>query len=315
MKPLRYKELHPTLLRTFCACADRGSYSAAARHLGVSQPVVWQRVQALERHLQTRLFLRRGRQLCLTPRGRALRVLAGDFLARWDGLLAALRERQGLARTLVVAGSDVLFGQELAAHLVQFCQMHPTIPLSLRIRHNFEIEQLLAEGQVDLAILPHSALVPSSASIALQSLGERPWHLVTPRGHPLARRPVVRARDLVRYPWILSDAQQNYWSREVRMALARAGVADDLRIALCIDNSMLACRYVAMGLGITATPYYPADLEGNRLHARPLKRFFRPDHLMVWWRRGTGLSEDAQTFIQFLRQRLARPGRPHAAGA
>lgn len=310
MEPLRYKELQPALLRTFCLCADQESYSAAGRQLGLSQPVVWQRIRALERHLGVRLFRREGRRLHLTSEGRYIRELAGDFLAHWEGLQAALAARSQPRPRLIVAGSDVLFGQELAPHLAAFCRACPALRLSLRIRHNVEIERLVVQRQVDLAIVPHAALAPSQPAIVMESLGVRPWYLVTPPGHPLARLPVLRARDLVRYPWILSDSQENYWSREVRMALTRARVADRLEIALSIDNSMLACRYVALGLGITATPYFPAGPEGHRLQARPLRRYFRPDHLMVWWRRGLPLSADARTFIQFLRQRLARRPAP-----
>jgi DNA-binding transcriptional LysR family regulator len=313
MEPIRYKELHPGLLRTFCLCADLGSYSAAGRALGVSQPVVWQRIRALERQVRMRLFVRQGRQLLLTADGQLVRKLAQEFLSVWDGFQAALAERRGLARSLVVAGSDVLFGQELAPHLVQFCRLHPTIPLSLRVRHNFEIERLLTEGEIDLAIVPHGALVPSSPDVAMQSLGQRPWYLVTPPDHPLARQRAIRPQDLVRYAWVLSDSKQNYWSREVRAALARCGLLEHLQVVMNVDNSMLACRYVALGLGITATPYVPTDSDGGRLHLRPLAHHFRPDHLMAWWRRGDAVRSDVQTFVRFLRQRLTRRARPRDA--
>lgn len=254
-----------------------------------------------------RLFIRHGRQLLLTPEGQRVRSLAREFLGIWDSFQTALEARLGQVRRLIVAGSDVLFGQELAPLVVQFCHTHPTIPLSLRIRHNFEIEPLLTEGEIDLAILTHGAMVPSNPEIAMQSLGQRPWYLLTPTNHPLARRRRIRPQDLVRYPWILSDSPHNYWSREVRVALARFGVLDRLHVLLNVDNSMLACRYAALGLGITATPYLPDEPQRHGLHVRPLQRFFPPDHLMVWWRRGAVLRDDVQTFLQFLRQRLAQP--------
>lgn len=57
------------LARAFCATAEHGSLSAAARTLGLTQPTLSRQVAALEAGLGVALFERIGKRLVLTPAG------------------------------------------------------------------------------------------------------------------------------------------------------------------------------------------------------------------------------------------------------
>lgn len=59
-------------VRAFLATVEEGSLSGGARALGLTQPTLGRQVTALEEHLGVTLFERAGRQLILTPTGRAL---------------------------------------------------------------------------------------------------------------------------------------------------------------------------------------------------------------------------------------------------
>ena len=56
-------------LRVFVTVAELGSFSAAARELGVSQPAVSQNVAELERQVGSALFERNKSSLSITPAG------------------------------------------------------------------------------------------------------------------------------------------------------------------------------------------------------------------------------------------------------
>ncbi|HEV8452874.1 MAG TPA: LysR family transcriptional regulator, partial [Gaiellales bacterium] len=68
-------------LRTLTEVADRGSFSAAAEALGVSQPAVSQQVRALEREIGEPLLDRGGRGAHLTERGVMVHRYAQRMLA------------------------------------------------------------------------------------------------------------------------------------------------------------------------------------------------------------------------------------------
>jgi len=61
-------------LATFRLVVQRGSFSAAADVMGISQPAVSLQIRQLEQFLQTRLIERTGRGIKATAAGEALRV-------------------------------------------------------------------------------------------------------------------------------------------------------------------------------------------------------------------------------------------------
>ena len=74
---------HLRVLRTVAAT---GSFSAAGRELGCTQPAVSQQMKALESSVGTPLLIRSGREMRLTQAGEALVRHAAGILA---GLTAA----------------------------------------------------------------------------------------------------------------------------------------------------------------------------------------------------------------------------------
>lgn len=76
--------------RTFLAVHTAGSFSAAARALGISQPAVTAHVQALERALGEPLFVRLPRGVEATPRADELAtLLSGPFEAVAEAVVGA----------------------------------------------------------------------------------------------------------------------------------------------------------------------------------------------------------------------------------
>ena len=81
-------------LRLFARVARTGSFSRAARELGVSQPTASRIAAELEREVGAALMTRTTRGLTLTEAGT-------DYLARIEPILAALEEADHAARVMV----------------------------------------------------------------------------------------------------------------------------------------------------------------------------------------------------------------------
>lgn len=73
-------------LRTFCAVADRLSFSKAAELLGVSQSAVTQSVASLEKEIGAALFLRVSNNVMLTDKGAELLETARKILALYRSI-------------------------------------------------------------------------------------------------------------------------------------------------------------------------------------------------------------------------------------
>ena len=139
-----------TLLRTFIAAVDAGSFTAAADHLRGDPKLVSKHVAALERIYRLRLFNRTTRYLSVTDAGRRLYDGALELLARHDELEAAIH-----ADATVVAGrlrisAPVSYGEVVLLPLLRrFMAQNRQVEADLRLSDRF-VE--LSEEGFDLAV-------------------------------------------------------------------------------------------------------------------------------------------------------------------
>ena len=141
--------LEPTLLRSFVAVAERGGFSAAARHLSLRQSTVSGHVRRLEQACGRRHFLRDTHHVALTSDGEAMlgfarSVLETEARARRHFAAAKLRGRLRFG-----ASEDVLL-QGLPEILRDFTGAHPAVDLELTVGLSGGLHACLEEGALDL---------------------------------------------------------------------------------------------------------------------------------------------------------------------
>jgi len=117
-------------LRSFIAAADAGSFTAAARKLGVGQPAISHAVARLERDLDVGLFDRSGQRIALTSAGRLLYERCAVAFADVDQALAAARP-QTSSGMVTLSVSTSLASYWLLPRLAEFKRLHPDIDLRL----------------------------------------------------------------------------------------------------------------------------------------------------------------------------------------
>ena len=83
-------------LRVFTQVAESGSFTAAARSLGVSQPAVSQHIAELEKFTGARLFERNRGQVLLTARGEAFLAQARRILDDYHELELTFRPPESI---------------------------------------------------------------------------------------------------------------------------------------------------------------------------------------------------------------------------
>lgn len=118
--------------RAFLVTAEEGSFSAAARALGLAQPTLSRQVDLLEAELGVALFERVGRGLALTPAGQALvqHVRAmGEAATRLS--MTAFGQSDDMAGPVVITASDVHSGILLPPILEELRAAEPRIEVHL----------------------------------------------------------------------------------------------------------------------------------------------------------------------------------------
>jgi DNA-binding transcriptional LysR family regulator len=137
------------LMTCFARTVETGSFSAAARDLGLGQPNVSRYVAALEEHVQTRLLQRSTRKLALTPEGERYyaevrRIL--DAVIESESSLRNAAQPSGLLR---VACPTALGHTFVLPHVPAFLERYPELSLDLQLSDRYV--NLVDEG-VELAI-------------------------------------------------------------------------------------------------------------------------------------------------------------------
>jgi len=235
-------------LEAFVAVARLGTITAAAEELIVSQPAVTARIQALERELDSQVFLRSRSGSRLTDVGRALLPYAERTLAAIGACRQAVADVQsGSGGRLTIGAAPAVSTYVLPTMLHRFQEEHPRVLLSVRSGHSEEVLEMVLREEVEIGLMRPI----QHADITSVPLYEDPLVLVVPRGHAFAGPGQIRMAQMVSEHLILFDRTSSY--HELTSSLFRqAGI--DPRGYIEVDNIDAAKRMVEQRLGIALLP-------------------------------------------------------------
>ncbi|MER5208211.1 LysR family transcriptional regulator [Streptomyces sp. NPDC002825] len=238
-------------LRVLRAVAATGSFSAAARELGCTQPAVSQQMKALEASAGTPLLIRTGREMRLTQAGEVLVRHASGILA---GLTAAEEEVAAIAglragRVRLVSfpsGSSTLVPTALAA----LRAAHPGTRVSLVEAEPPRSIEMLREGDCDIALaFRYGAGQAEWDDLVVRPLlADRLVGLV-PEGHRLAGADSVGIAELADESWIAGCPRCR---RQLVDVCEDAGFTP--RIDFATDDYPAVVGLVGAGLGVAVLP-------------------------------------------------------------
>jgi molybdate transport repressor ModE-like protein len=235
-------------LSTLAEIAERGSFSAAAEALGISQPAVSQQVRTLERELGEPLIDRRGRRVVLTARGELVHRYARRMLALRGEFERDFAEGSGELSGHLVVGSSTGLGEHVLPLLLgSFREQHPTVAVTLRVESTVEIIDRVLERDLELgvvgAVRPHRALV-------YEPFLEDKLILAVPPDHRFAGRS-VGLEELRSEPLILMQSGAGVRT-VIDEELRRAGVRQrDLNVAMELGLQESAKAAVEAGYGVS----------------------------------------------------------------
>ncbi len=142
------------VLKTLQIVAERGSLTAAARELGLSQPAVSMQIASLEEYFGSRLLMRNTRGVELTDAGREVLLLGNDLEVRISKTKASiLQNALGIRGELRISASNIPGMFILPQLLNRFQQVYPAVKVELKIDNSRSAVDSLLSGAVDLAAL------------------------------------------------------------------------------------------------------------------------------------------------------------------
>jgi DNA-binding transcriptional LysR family regulator len=288
----------------FARTASLGSYTAAARSLGISPSAVSKSVQRLEQQLGLRLFNRTTRSLSLTPEGRDLHERALRLLREAESIeQAAVAARSEPAGTLKVTAPLPMGVHVLAPALPRFRERYPKLMIDLRLGDHFA--DLIKEG-IDVAIrvgdLGDSRLISRALAPHRICAFASPGYLAR-RGMPLHPNDLSR-HDCVNFRF-QSSGQAFRWPFAVGGRTTE--VIPDAGIVTDVSDAVAAI--VAAGGGIGISPTYLAAAYVERGALVPVLREFAVQRstIMALWPETRRTSPNVKAFLSFLAEVFRAP--------
>ncbi len=250
-------------LRVLCEVARTGSFSAAAAHLGYTQPAISRQISTLEAEAGTLLVRRVPQGAVLTDAGQALVRRAEVILAQLADAEAELRALAGLeGGRLRLASFASAAASIVPLAVARFRQSYPAVELGIVMADPKDSLPLLRAGEIDIA-LSHDGAAATAATFAAEAgeaanglefvhLFDDPMYVAMPSGHPLADHSPLRLADFASEPWMLATTDTCPDSRVFLRACHEAGFEPE--IAFQNDDYPAMLGFVAAGVGVALIP-------------------------------------------------------------
>lgn len=286
-------------IRYFIAAAETGQISQAAMEMNISQSAVTAAIQSLEAQLGVRLLER-------SPQGVRPTIEGARFLSRARNISAAVEDavRIPLGRANQVTGrlrlatTYTVAGYFMARHYARFTRAYPGIALEMVEMPRRAIEEALAEGDLDMAVMLVSNL-ENRRMLASEVLMRSRRRLWLHADHPLLQAERITLADVAQEPYIMLTVDEasatagRYWDKQA------------LRPNVIFDTSSVEAvrSMVSAGMGVTILSdmvYRPWSLEGQRIELRSLVEEIPSMDVGLAWRKDQPAPEAATIFRAFM---------------
>ncbi|WP_315980587.1 LysR family transcriptional regulator [Aliamphritea spongicola] len=179
-------------IRTFNAVVRAGSFTRAAKLLGVSQPAVTAQIRKLESRCEFPLLERFSKEVRPTSLGKQLNQLSCQYLDL-DMAVAALlepEERTENFRLKLATASPLIFMPLMAA----FKKQYPNAHVQVIAGTTHECRQMIIDRDADIGLFPLPNPPAGLSRLAFHCHG---LMAILPHSHPHAGAESVTARDLI----------------------------------------------------------------------------------------------------------------------
>ena len=239
--------------------ARTGSFTAAGKEVGLSQPSVSRIVSKLEQDLGAILLARSTHAVKLTDAGT-------EYLARVDPLLAALEEADhhvrgdGALRGRLRIGAATSFAiRDIIPRMPQFLEKHPDLHIDLVLTDS---RQELIEEAIDIAF--RYGPLPDSTMIA-RKLSDEPRVVVASPKY-LAHAPALNTpADLVNHKIVIGPASVIAAGWRFHKDGKETSVRLDGHTHVTVNEAATACAIAGLGVVSTARLGCQSELETGQL--------------------------------------------------
>lgn len=287
------------------AVAEEKSISKAAKKLYISQPSLSQYIIRLEKELGVKLFDRSASSVILTFAGEQYVKSARNILNINKQLKMELSDIAGSKKGHIIIGIPNQAGRYiLPLILPEFHRQFPQIEISIKEDVTMELEQMLAEGKIDIAVLN---LPIQNDKLLYEPISIERIFVAAPKNHYICSKEYIKNHNKI-YLNCLQNENFIISKQGQRMRLIEDEIFHKVNfkpnVVLEIENLDTAHRIAANGMGFTFVPenviwLLNTDEYNNYFLAGDMTFTF-----VIAYRSGEYLSKAAMEFINTAKKTL-----------
>jgi len=292
-----------TQLRAFVTIARCGSVKAAALEMKVSQAAVSQAIFGLRAEFDDELYVRDGRGVSLTPRGRQLAGIGTEILGLAEHARRNGNDPQGAQGLLRIATTGTVAEYVIPALIEAFARRMPNLEIQVAVDSPAAFRELLRLRRADVTVGPDPI-----GEVGIECVPFLRYELIVVSGR---RNQVAFDRDLSalgRQPWLLGPNDTQPASEVGRFFLSGNTALGDVRV---YPSHAAAAAAVAAGHGVTlAIAHTVAEELGRGMLARV--RVAGTPVSGMWYASTLGSNQTPRAALA-LRRFVTTPEATHAA--
>lgn len=286
-------------MRVFVTVVEAGSFSAAARQIGVGQPAISKTIAQLEERLQVRLLVRSTHSLAPTEAGVRFYERARSAIREAEEAeLEARGAGAGLSGRLRISAATTFARLLVVPRLPEFLARHPDIEIDVLL--DDRVIDLVSEG-IDLAL--RMGELTDSTAVARRIARGRRSVIASPAYLSRAGTPQAPA-DLVTHEAIVYSQLGDSWTFSRNGT--HASVAVKGRVRLSAAEGIRAAVLADMGLTVNSDWMFAPELESGAVR-RVLEDWeLPPVDLWAVFPTGRLASAKARAFADYVESILGR---------
>jgi len=284
-------------LRYFVTVAEELNITKAADKLSMSQPPLSFQMKALEKELETELFIRGKRHLQLTESGRLLYRHAKEILNLAEKTSSEIRSMSnGISGTISIGLVEGSAPNIAASWIAEFMKRYPGISFRIMDGNSDELIEKLRSGLVNLAIItsPCDQTLLNSFKV-----GQEKMHAFMSSENPLAKIPgnTICLSDLKDQPLIVPSRQAIVdmiykWFKEIKA---------EPKIVCKMDNYLDVAALAGKNIGISIFPK-TSYIFNPQIITKEITESERIIEYLFVWLKGKPLPSIDETFIDYVKE-------------
>lgn len=189
--------------KVFLTVAENLSFSKAAKSLHISQPAVTRHIKEIEERYHTNLFDRKGNRIYLTKAGEKVYNTLKKIAQQYRNLDFEIGQMQDcICGEFKIGASSTISQYVIPKVIASFHKKYPNLQILLINGNSFEMEKLLHENQIDMALVENYS---SQSDIRYKDFLDDELIVITGKNSVYAKCKSIKKDALLQIPIVLRE--------------------------------------------------------------------------------------------------------------